>query len=345
MKPALLSLLGLAMTAIPASAQLIEATDVEVTGDRWSYPFNFTPGTRAVAASFGAIDLPGFDDRDGQLIVSFDTTAIVPSGLDLDQYHPGAIRLKVVISDGGLFDYDPTADTLESYYPESDPEHVDDDDTGRPIELFPVGYRNGESVETWTETSAFGGVPDVEPTQGARNIFAANIDADGNATDISNHLKERFEPVSLGVGQTTSVAPGQSVPADTEFTFDLALCDAGTLRFIREAFAVGTLNLAITSLHSASQPGGGGGGGPNYPIFYTKENPLAGPPFNRMAKIDLEVRVGAAADFNGDALVNTSDFIAYLNAFTASDPTADFNRDCRINTSDFIAFLNAFTAG
>ncbi|MCW5775413.1 MAG: hypothetical protein KIS87_03065 [Phycisphaeraceae bacterium] len=58
-----------------------------------------------------------------------------------------------------------------------------------------------------------------------------------------------------------------------------------------------------------------------------------------------EVFVACAADFNGDTVVNTLDFIAFLNAFTANDPRADFNGDTVINTLDFIAFLNAFTAG
>ncbi len=50
-------------------------------------------------------------------------------------------------------------------------------------------------------------------------------------------------------------------------------------------------------------------------------------------------------DFNNDGQVNTQDFIAFLNAWTAGDPRADFNEDGTINTQDFIAFLNAWTAG
>jgi len=51
------------------------------------------------------------------------------------------------------------------------------------------------------------------------------------------------------------------------------------------------------------------------------------------------------ADFNGDTVVNSLDFIAFLNAYTANDPSADFNGDTVINSLDFIAFLNAYTAG
>jgi hypothetical protein len=53
----------------------------------------------------------------------------------------------------------------------------------------------------------------------------------------------------------------------------------------------------------------------------------------------------ANADFNGDGVVNSQDFVAFLNAFTAGDPSADFNGDDIINSQDFVAFLNAFVAG
>jgi agmatine/peptidylarginine deiminase len=50
-------------------------------------------------------------------------------------------------------------------------------------------------------------------------------------------------------------------------------------------------------------------------------------------------------DFDHDGSVNSLDFIAFLNAFTAGDLSADFNGDDSINSLDFIAFLNAFGAG
>lgn len=50
-------------------------------------------------------------------------------------------------------------------------------------------------------------------------------------------------------------------------------------------------------------------------------------------------------DFNGDGVVNTLDFIAYLNAFNAGDASADFTGDGTVNTLDFILFLNEFSVG
>lgn len=58
-------------------------------------------------------------------------------------------------------------------------------------------------------------------------------------------------------------------------------------------------------------------------------------------------RIGSdcRADFNGDGVVNTLDFLAFLNAYNDDDPAADFNGDGIINTLDFLAFLNAFNEG
>ena len=51
------------------------------------------------------------------------------------------------------------------------------------------------------------------------------------------------------------------------------------------------------------------------------------------------------ADFNGDGDVDTRDVIAFLNAWSAGDPSADFNGDGTVNTLDVLAFLNAWSAG
>ena len=51
------------------------------------------------------------------------------------------------------------------------------------------------------------------------------------------------------------------------------------------------------------------------------------------------------ADLNGDGVLNTQDFIAFLNAWATSDPLADWNDDGTINTLDFLAYLNDWVAG
>jgi hypothetical protein len=51
------------------------------------------------------------------------------------------------------------------------------------------------------------------------------------------------------------------------------------------------------------------------------------------------------ADLNDDGLVNTQDFLVFLNAWATGDPLADWNEDGTVNTHDFIAYLNDWAAG
>ncbi len=50
-------------------------------------------------------------------------------------------------------------------------------------------------------------------------------------------------------------------------------------------------------------------------------------------------------DYNGDCVVNTQDFIEFLNDWSANNRNADCNNDGTINTQDFICFLNLWSAG
>lgn len=66
-------------------------------------------------------------------------------------------------------------------------------------------------------------------------------------------------------------------------------------------------------------------------------------PFLAFAPCDLTCP--CQADFNSDGIVNTLDFIGFLNAYNTGDDRADFNGDGVVNTLDFIGFLNAYNEG
>lgn len=54
------------------------------------------------------------------------------------------------------------------------------------------------------------------------------------------------------------------------------------------------------------------------------------------------------ADYNTDTAVNSSDFLAFLNDYSAQSPCADLapaGGDSAWNSSDFLAFLNAYSSG
>lgn len=54
---------------------------------------------------------------------------------------------------------------------------------------------------------------------------------------------------------------------------------------------------------------------------------------------------GCVADWNADGLVDTRDFLAYLNDWSGDDAGADLNDDGTVNTLDFLVFLGLFAAG
>lgn len=62
-------------------------------------------------------------------------------------------------------------------------------------------------------------------------------------------------------------------------------------------------------------------------------------------EIDDDDAWGCAADFNGDAEVDTRDFVAFLNAWTAGDAAADIDGHGLVDTRDVIAYLGLWTAG
>jgi sialidase-1 len=50
-------------------------------------------------------------------------------------------------------------------------------------------------------------------------------------------------------------------------------------------------------------------------------------------------------DYTRDGVVNSQDFVAFLNDFVAGDLNADYNHDGALNSQDFVAFFNDFVAG
>ncbi len=50
-------------------------------------------------------------------------------------------------------------------------------------------------------------------------------------------------------------------------------------------------------------------------------------------------------DLNDDGLVNTQDFLVFLNAWSSGDMLADWDQNGEINTLDFLAYLNDWSAG
>ncbi len=337
-----------ALTA-PAAAQEVSGTFPTPTLDRWMYPFNGEPGTKAEATTFGTLGEVGFDNRDGQIILGWDTDGSITPGLGVDAYQIRSARVTVEISRDLTFTYDDTFDALETYFDAADAAFIADADAGRPLELFALGYRAGSggeagwSLETFQETSPFRDDAGTFPARQVRNAFAINFDEQGAPFDISNNARDSrlipmgpffpFEVKPLSIGQTDAVAPGQLVPIGTQFTFDLDLSDPHHRAYIAEALDAGRLNVVIATLHQVE-----GQGDAEAPAVTMKEDPFGTP-----AKLELTACIGSAADLDCSGAVDVFDLLAYLDGWFAG--AADLDGNGATDVFDLLAYLDAWFLG
>jgi hypothetical protein len=309
------------------------------------YPFNSSPGTEASAPVYAALQSPGFDDRDSQFLLAFDTSGIVPRDVGELRYRVHSLRLRVVVSNDQRFQYDPTPDSVASSYATTDLDYVADADAGKPVEVFAVGFRNGQSAGTFGEFTAFSTTPTLPPQESIRSAFAATVSLDGSAVDVSNQVKEKWEAAPLAVGTNPGLTPGQFVPQGTELFFDLDVSSLSTQYYLSRALNGGKLMLMVTSLHPATG-GPGGGGGVVYPAFYTKENAVA-PVLGYTASLEIQAEVYPYVDFNLDGDIGTDqDIEAFFRALAGSGGNSDFNIDGDYGTDqDIESFFCALAGG
>jgi hypothetical protein len=57
------------------------------------------------------------------------------------------------------------------------------------------------------------------------------------------------------------------------------------------------------------------------------------------------VSTGCAADFNGDTVLDFFDYLDFVAAFAANEPSSDFNGDTVIDFIDYLDFVAAFAGG
>jgi hypothetical protein len=255
--------------AAPAAAQNEEVWNFP-TFDRWNYPFASTPGVEASAPAFASPFVPGlFDDRDGQFLVSFITSDRVAPGMGASNYVITSARVTATTSNNLGWFYDPTPDPWQSSVPPFDPEWVPDLDPGRAVELLGTGFRNGFDALSFGETGPYSFADPL--LEDVRNAYGAAHDAGGTLIDVSNSVRDRYDAALFAIGLTDGVLPGEEVPANTTFTFDLNLDDALVVSYLQAALDAGIASFTIASLEVAMQ-----GGPVNYPVWHTKENTVGG---------------------------------------------------------------------
>jgi hypothetical protein len=306
------------------------------TLDQWVYSFNQSPGTEIEARVFGAQADPQFrtlfDNRDGQLLIGFDTQQ-VQVGLDPRLYRVVSGVLSTRVTQGNAFAYDPTYDSVFTYiFPTSDPAHVLDADTGRPLEVYVPGYRYGRTAATYTETTAYpSGLPPF-PSRNVRPAFAAEWNGVSFA-DVSNSVDARQETTPLAVGEISGLMPGSLVPQDAIVNFALDQRAPGAMKHLQESLAAGRVNFMVTSLFEATQQN------PLVPRLATKEwaADLGGPSSSLVMEVCIRADV---ADWNCSGVVGVQDIFDFLTDWDAR--RADFDLNGFTTVQDIYDFLSAW---
>ncbi len=313
--------------------------------DRWVYFIGDFLGDRPVAPTFASFD-PRFDTRDGQFLMGWDTAGLLSTNAGPSNYLLRRARVSVTITADKAFVYDPTFDSYLTYAT-NQPGYVEDSDAGRPVELFGAGFRNGFTAATFLENSPYGKVGPFSSdtiTLGTRNTFAAMFGTNGTLVDVSNNVGQAnvhwtepsFEAHPWSVGVTPGVQPGEAVPADSVFTFDIDLTDPLIASYFQSALNDGRLRLYIATLSPAMQstPGGTGNGGTGaYPQWATRENVLYDPP-----KLELEGVLVGDEDTDHDGLPDDWERFYFndLSQGAGDDPDGDgvSNNDERLAGTD-----------
>ncbi|MEE2973348.1 MAG: hypothetical protein VX672_09495 [Planctomycetota bacterium] len=324
---------------VSASAQSFDASWTEPSADRWNYGFNTTSGTRSVGSVFGYTgDLFEFDERDGQVIVQFDTSDLITPGLGPDRYQIKSIELTVMLSDPLLSGYDPTRDEWNTHLAPDDPDFEPDVDPGRPIELFATGFRNGIEADTWTETTDFSLVGPFG--KGVRSAYAAEIDRKGSLLDVSNSISDRRTPTSLAVGIVEGASAGAELPEGTVIRFTFDGSDPAAARWLAERLDAGRIHFSLSSLIEAQQQGG------DFVNLYLRENPLVDAGVRSAATLAISGIVEEACndpgDLDHDCLVGGGDIGIILSLWGTDDPDADLDGSGLVDGGDFGILLALF---
>ncbi len=341
--------------------------------DRWHYPFNFTPGVRATGSCFGAAAIWPFNDRDGCVVIAWDTSAQITPGLGPDAYDIQSITITLTNQPNAFWPIDLSTDEWFTYdlngdevinadgFPRGHPQDTDgessDPDDGRPIELFGAGFGPVYTYENWVETSIYVGSTNL--TSMPRDPFpfvfqdvtGAMLHVEDSVKGLHNEGLElpvaQFTPTPWAIGAPLAYTPAQQpIAFDVTFELDLELSDGLVRSYFQEQLDGGRLFVYVTSLREVAVMGSP----TDVPSFFMKEalslNPV--PAGAKAPSLTLVLTDASPGDFDADDDVDLLDAAEFMNCFAGADVPAGsgcaagaFDGDSDVDLADHAGFAAA----
>ncbi len=333
--------------------------------DTWAYTNGFGGGSRLQAPSFGGIFVAegesefspngaGGPARLGSMLIAFETTEAIEAGLPPSRYAIESVVVTARMADGS------TGSLPYSEQPISPSGLLSEALSGgissqKPMELFGVGFRSGYEGFALGVDQTGTRFSEATPAYGndGYRVFPVVGDGGDGYRDVSNNLTGGFsatepqgetapfdaDPWSVG---TAGLNEGESVPANTTYTFDLDLGLHGVTDYLQESLASGVLGFMLSSVHPAAQPGSAGGG--SYPQWFAKEavGVFSGAEAATLT-IDYAI-LPIAGDYDGNGFVEPADYDTWSASYgleVTPDTGADGNGDGFVDAADYTVWRDA----
>ena len=340
--------------------------------DRWQYPFNFSGGFRTTASCFSSLGtgtpaFSNFNDRDGVLIVAWNTSSLIAPGQGAANYDIESIVVTVTNEPLAEWPIDLTTDEWFTFdfnndgtlngdgIPRGQAGDVDgesnDADPGRPLELFGMGFGPTYTAASWNENSPYVGGTDSASLP--RDPFPF-VYQDGTGTVL--HCEDSvqgqhnpglgsFTPTPWAIGVPVNYTPGsQAVSFDIRFALDLGLSDGRVRESFRQQLDQGRVFAYITCLADTEQFGSTFG----IPSLYNKEGVQQGIPGARAPQLTIVLGGSIPGDLDGNGCVNIADLAILLANFGSSNATpqqGDTDGDGDVDLTDLATLLSSFGSG
>jgi len=356
----------ISLISVPCLADVASWTEPAI--DRWFHQGQTTPGLKTDLSTFADFAPgAGFSPaRAGTILLGFDTSDQIPR-VDPSRYQINSVTLNAtMVDDGRQIPYDPTPDLLADIAGGTD-------DIGKPIELYGVGFENGytqlgfgpsdaqppefeESSPLWNTSlpllqrtfnvfplgddgTGAGTLGNIFNSPGGEGIFELDANNDPVLVQV---IKQPWNPIPWAVGTVAGLNPGDLVPGNSLFSFDVDLTLPSVADTFQQSLALGQVGIFLSSLHDLSGFHTGGQA-EDFPAFYSKES--LGVQFGLVSAATLDINYAISplpGDFDGDGDVDEGDLDLWNTAFGGGNG-ADADGDGDSDGADFLLWQRNFT--